>query len=167
MRKFLTGCIFDPVDGEVAPAVTVAQLVWVTACLSLEDRVAFGWFCTGLERLAVAGKASGCDVIMSAGCIPTLVQCLRRWPAENEVVFLACGSLLQLARHGSAAVVAAIKCIPGIVDTLRAVDASGLANDRAADTLEALGIHAAEVGSFAVAAVSLLVLATSILIHWF
>jgi len=126
----------------VAKAVTVPQLLTLTACLSMDDAEAAWYYCRGLARVAYWGGASGCDVIMSAGCIPHVIDCLRRWPAHGPmgVVANACYALALLAEKGSATVGTAIKSIPGIRDTLQAAKASGLDDDWAADALSALGL---------------------------
>ncbi len=128
-----------------ARAVTVPQLVWLTACVVLEDQFAMSCFSRFLGHVACGANASGCAVIISAGCIPIIVECLHHWPADVDIVPSACRTLLSVARYGSATVRSAIKCLPGIVDTLHVADASGLAGDDSADALELLGFSAAEV----------------------
>ena len=123
-----------------AKAVTVPQLLTLTACLSVDDAEAAYYYCRGLVLVAYFGDASCADVIMSAGCIPHVIDCLRRWPANGYVVLNACLALAQLAAKGSATVRTAIKSIPGIHDTLQAAKASGLDNGHAARALSALGL---------------------------
>ncbi len=124
----------------VSCAVKVPQLLTLTACLSLEDPVSAKEYCLGLAYVATYGDASCADVIMSAGCIPHVIDCLRRWPADRGVVFNACLALARLAEKGSAPVRTAIKSIPGVKDTLQAAKASGLDGGYAADALSALGL---------------------------
>jgi hypothetical protein len=123
-----------------AKAVTVPQLLTLTACLSMDDAKAAGDYCKGLGCVAYRGDASCADVIMSAGCIPHVIDCLRRWPADDSVVSNACWALAKLAEKGSASVHAAIKGVPGIQATLQAAKASGLDNGNAAAALSALGL---------------------------
>ncbi len=122
-----------------AKAVTVPQLLTLTAWLSMDDAEAAWSYCGGLGCFASYGDASGCDVIMSAGCIPHVIDCLRRWPADGKVVNNACYALAKLAQKGSASVRTAIKSIPGINTILQAAKASGLTG-YAAYTLSALGL---------------------------
>ncbi len=139
----------NPLKVSAARKVSVPQLATLTACLVLEDRIAASWYSNGLGWLASVANAPGCDVIMSAGCIPAIVECLRRWPADKEVLSDVCWALHELAKHGSASVRDAIKCVPGIVETLQAADASEqFDDDYAADTLELLGFSAAVVSVF-------------------
>ncbi len=123
-----------------AKAVTVPQLLTLIACLSVDDAEAAVYYCTGLAHVADWGGASGCDVIMSAGCIPHVFDCLRRWPAENYVVTYACWALAKLAVWGSYSVRTAIRSVPGIRDTLQAAKASGLDGTYAADALKLLDL---------------------------
>jgi hypothetical protein len=123
-----------------AKAVTVPQLLTLTACLSMDYGEAAQYYCRGLALVALYGDASCADVIMSAGCIPHVIDCLRRWPADRGVVFNACLALARLAEKGSAPVRTAIKSIPGVKDTLQAAKASGLDGGYAADALSALGL---------------------------
>jgi hypothetical protein len=122
---------------------SVAELTWLTSCVSLDDRVACKRYCIGLFFVATRLQAPGCEVIVSAGCIPAVIECLHRWPADAGVVSGACYVLCSLARNRAS--VTALTSVPGIVDTLQAADASGLAYDNAADTLDLLGFSAAEV----------------------
>jgi hypothetical protein len=123
-----------------AKAVIVPQLLRLTACLSVDD-VGSAWdYCAGLTNVAAWGDASCADVIMSAGCIPHVIDCLRRWPADENVVGNACWALASLAEKGSASVRTAIKSIPGIQSTLQAAKASGLDRGIAAAALSALGL---------------------------
>ncbi len=123
-----------------ANAVTVPQLLTLTACLSLDDAVAANSYCYGLARVADSGDASCADVIMSAGCIPHVIVRLRRWPADEEVVYNACGALARLAAKGSTSVRTAINSVPGIQATLQAAKESGLDGGLAAEALSALGL---------------------------
>ena len=137
LQKFrLSAEAFDTEAG--AKAVTVPQLLTLTACLSVDDAEAAKYYCGGLRSVADYGDASCADVIMSAGCIPHVIDCLRRWPADEYVVWGACGALRMLAEKGSATVRTAIKSIPGIRDTLQAAKASGLDSGFAARALSAL-----------------------------
>jgi hypothetical protein len=123
-----------------AKAVTVPRLLTLTACLSMDDAVAAWRYCFGLARVAYWGGASCADVIMSAGCIPHVIDCLRHWPADQGVVSNACMALYRLAEKGSATVRTAIKSVPGIRATLQAAKASGLDSGWAADALKKLGL---------------------------
>ncbi len=131
--------------GTVACAVTVSKAAWLTACLNLEDPVAAKEYCIGLYLVAFLARASGCDVIKSAGCIPIIAECLRRWPADGPkgVVEDACGALYWLAENGSSSVRTAIKSVPGIQATLVAAKKSRLDGDMgwAALALEKLGFN--------------------------
>jgi hypothetical protein len=122
-----------------AKAVTVPQLLTATACLSMDCREAAQYYCRGLALVALHGDASCADVIMSAGCIPHVIDCLRRWPADGSVVYSACSALALLAKKGSASVHTAIKGVPGIQATLQASKASGLDDGYAARAFSALG----------------------------
>ncbi len=131
------GSIYSPAT---AMAVTVPQLLTLTACLSVDDPVAAHHYCGGLVCVAGYGDATCADVIMSAGCIPHVIDCLRRWPADWNVVTRACWALAGLAENGSASVRAAIKHLPGIQTTLQAAKESVLDNGHAARALSALGL---------------------------
>ncbi len=123
-----------------AKAVTVPQLLTLTAWLSMDDAMAVEYYCRGLASVAHYGDASCADVIMSAGCVPHVTDCLRRWPADRSVVTAACVALLWLATKGSATVPTAIKSVTGIQTTLQAAKKSGLDNGYAAAALRALGL---------------------------
>jgi hypothetical protein len=123
-----------------ARAVTVPKAAWLTACLSLEDPVAAKEYCKGLECVVQYSGASGCDVVMSAGCIPVIVECLRRWPADGPkgVVHYTCWALYNLAEKGSSSVRTAIKSVPGIQAMLEAAKESRLEVGAAARALRKL-----------------------------
>ncbi len=123
-----------------AMAVTVPRLLTLTACLSVDDAKAAAYYCMGLGRIAYNGGASGCDVIMSAGCIPHVIDCLRRWPADGAVVRTACLALATLAVNGSASVHDAMRSVIGIQATLQAAEQSGLDPFFATRTLSLLGL---------------------------
>ncbi len=127
-----------------ACAVTVSKAAWLTACLSLEDPVAAKEYCRGLGSVALWADASGCDVIMSAGCIPIIVECLRRWPADGPdgVVQSACRALNHVGVWGSASVRTAIISVPGLRALLVAAKESGLDGEGrwAAEALKKLGL---------------------------
>jgi hypothetical protein len=127
-------------NSAAAKAVTVPQLLTVTACLSIDDEWAVRHFSWGFYLVAQYVEASGCDVIMSAGCIPHVIDCLRRWPADRNVVSNVCDALTKLAQKGSASVRTAIKSVPDIQATLQAAKESGLDNGCAARALSALGL---------------------------
>ncbi len=135
-------CVSGEACKAAACAVTVSKAAWLTACVSLEDPVAAKLYCEGLGNVAYEAEASGCDVIMSAGCIPVIVECLRRWPANGPggVVDNACWALYSLAEKGSASVHTAIKSVPGIQATLQAANDSGLDCGYTAGALENLGL---------------------------
>ncbi len=123
-----------------AKAVTVPQLLTLTACLSMDDAEAARYYCTGLALVADCGDVSCADVIMSAGCIPHVIDCLRHWPAHKGVVWNACWALAELAEKGSDSVRTAIKSVPGTQATLQAAKESGLDSGLAARALSALGL---------------------------
>ena len=148
LKKFResVSSVTNPSGYEAAAcAVTVSKAAWLTACLNLEDPVAAREYCHGLRLVVMYAGASGCDVIMSAGCIPLIVECLRRWPADGPygVVWAACLALNNLASKGSASVRTAIKSVPGIQATLVAAKKSRLDGDMgwAALALEKLGFN--------------------------
>ncbi len=117
------------------------QLLAATACLIVDDAVIAVYYCEVVSYVAVYGDASCADVIASAGCIPHVINCLRRWPAESNVVLRACQALAELAEKGSASVRTAIETVPGIQATLQAAKASGLDSyGYAARALSALGL---------------------------
>ncbi len=123
-----------------AKAVTVPQLLTLTAWLSIDDAKTAFYYCASLACVAGHGDASVCDVILSAGCIPHVIDCLRRWPADSSVLTNACWALANLAVNGSASVHDAIKSVPGIQATLQAAEKTGLDFGRAALALEQLGL---------------------------
>ncbi len=125
-----------------ARSVTESKAAWLTACLNLEDPAAVIEYCWGLVCVARLVGASGCDVIMSAGCIPIIVECLRRWPDDGPsgVVSFSCGALNMLAHKGSASVRTAISTVPGIQATLVAAEESGQSDGWAAQALQRLGL---------------------------
>ncbi len=123
-----------------ANAVTVPQLLTPTACLNMDDAKAAYCYCLGLARAGTYGDASCADVIMSAGCIPYVIDCLRRWPADEYVVWNACWALSELAEKGSASVRTVIKSVPGVQATLQTAKQSGLDLGYAARALRALGL---------------------------
>jgi hypothetical protein len=102
------------------------------------------YYCRGMRLVTGDGGTSCAGVIMSAGCIPHVIDCLRRWPAHGLVVWNACQALAILAEKGSASVCTAIRSVLGIQATLQAAKQSGLAlsedDDWAALALRALGL---------------------------
>ncbi len=106
----------------------------------LDDRDAADEYCRGLLRVAAHGDASCADVIVSAGCVPHLIDCLRRWPADRGVVEYACCTFYYLAEKGSASALSTIRSVPGIQATLHAANKSGLAVGIAVRALEKLGL---------------------------
>ncbi len=109
--------------------------------LLLDNQTAVAEYCEGLAYIAHYAESSGCDVIMSAGCIPVLVECLRRWPADEEVTHRACLALYRIASGGSDDVRAAIGSVPGIAAVLEAAAESGLDDGRASYALDALSLY--------------------------
>ncbi len=128
----------DSINSEAAAkAVTVPQLLTLTAWLSVDDELAARYYCAGLAHVALLGGESDCAGIMLAGCIPHVIECLRRWPDEGNVADSACHVLVNLAKKGSELVRATIKRVPGVQATLLEVTRSGLSPDevRALDAL--------------------------------
>ncbi len=134
----------ESVNGHTAAAcaVTVTTADWLTACLSLEDPGVAKEYCYSLACVAQYAEASGCDVIMSAGCIPIIVECLRRWPADGPegVVAHACLALRMLAEYGTVTVHTTIKSVPGIKAMLVAAKTSRLDYGDAKRAIKKLGL---------------------------
>jgi hypothetical protein len=125
-----------------AKSLTVPQLVTLTACLELEDQHAAHQYCLGLWSAVFYGDASCADVIVSAGCVPHLIDCLRRWSTVGPwgVVYYACWALDLLAEKGSTSARTAINSVSGIQATLQAAKESALDGGYAATALEKLSL---------------------------
>jgi hypothetical protein len=139
-KRAVLETFYGSINGKAdAKAVTVPQLLTLTACLRVDDAQAAEYYCRGLASVTSFGDESCADVIMSAGCIPHVIDCLRRWPADKFVVYSACWGVYLLAVKGSASVHTVIKSFPGIQGTLQAANDSGL-TFYAADALRALDL---------------------------
>jgi hypothetical protein len=115
-------------------------LSWLTAYLSLGIQLQQKEYCIGLGCVAYDPGASGCDIIMSACCIPIIVECICHWPADGPegVVEYACWALYCIAEYGSVSVHTAFNSVPGIQAMLVAAKESGLDDGNASGTLEKL-----------------------------
>ncbi len=93
-----------------------------------------------MSVVAKDAESSGCTKIMAAGCIPHIVACLRRWPAESEheVVRWACAALFWIAAYGDQSVKTAVRNCRDVKALLTAALAAGLDGERAAGALKEL-----------------------------
>ncbi len=133
--------VSNAADGKAAArAVTPQKLAWLTACVMMDVRDSALVYCLGLRHVAGQADSAGCDVIASSGCIPVIVECLRRWPADEQVVEHAVLALYKLVDNGSASVHAVIKSVTGIKAALEAAKASRLDDDPAAFALTKLDL---------------------------
>ncbi len=147
MSQYVIVCDRE-VDKEVYQPVTVSQLVWLTACLVLEDRITVDFYCYIMHT--VADQDDAAEVIIEAGCIPTLAECLRHWSADAEAVHSIFTAFFETAKHHAVSLLTAINSTPGLVDMLVTVDASGVTSDEAlrdyaSYTLDLLGFPAVAV----------------------
>ena len=99
-------------DSAAACAMTVADVIDGIACVMPKDERTAEQFCAFVGHIAYWAGSSGCDVILQAGGIPVVFDCLRSWPCEEDVVFCACCTLSRLARFGSATVKSAMRSVP-------------------------------------------------------
>ena len=109
-----------------ARTITVANIRSAVACTEPAHADTAEWLCRFMCRLPSCLKSAGCDLIMEAGAIPVIFDQLRRWPAEANVVVVACIALNNLAMLGSAAVKSAMRSVPDCEALLRAARVSGL-----------------------------------------
>ena len=99
-------------DSAAARAITVADVIDVIACIMLKDKHTAEKFCYFMWSIAYYAESPGCDVILQAGGIPVLFDCLRSWPRERAVVWHACGALYRIAVFGSEIVKSAMRSVP-------------------------------------------------------
>ena len=122
-----------------ARAITVADVIDGIACVMPKDKRTAEKFCNFMGLIALFAESSGCDVILQAGGIPVLFDCLRSWPREKDVVFCACYASNYLAGHGSETVKSAMRSVPDCEALLIAAHKSKLDGGGAAAALEMLG----------------------------
>ena len=77
-----------------------------------KDKLTAEKFCNFMFLIVSFSQSSGCDVILQAGGIPVLFDCLRSWPREKDVVRMACCASNYLAFHGSETVKSAMRSVP-------------------------------------------------------
>ena len=119
--------------------ITVADVIDGIACVMPKDMRTAEKFCYFMQRIARWAESSGCDVILQAGGIPVLFDCLRSWPGEKDVVNLACQASHNLAAYGSKAVKSAMRSVPDCEALLIAAQKSELDDGWAAPALKELG----------------------------
>ncbi len=127
-----------------ALAVTEPQLIRLRACLLVEHKEGAKDYCFGIGCVAFYGRSKGCDAILSAGCIPAIVECLRYWPGgpadgPGIVVYNACWALYRLTEFGSVTVLDSIRAVPDIRSVLETAARSRLDDYHAVATLRKLG----------------------------
>ena len=127
--------------------ITVADVIDGIACVMPKDKRTADKFCHFIGLIAYWAKSSGCDVILQAGGIPVLFDCLRSWPREKGVVTWVCLSLTSLAGWGSDTVQSAMRGVPDCEALLIAAHKSKLDDGNAADALEKLGYKKPEPAS--------------------
>jgi hypothetical protein len=133
MKKFFRAPI-----KEVRPIT----LLWYTACVNVGDRTSSENYCLSLSRFVnEANSSAACGYVLLAGCIPVLIECLRRWSREamgHRVVEYTCQALCKLASKGDDSVRAAIKAAPGIKELLEG--AKTISEHYPQSTLESIGL---------------------------
>ncbi len=110
-----------------ACTVKVADVVDAIKCASSKDQRTAEKFCEFLWNIAYYAYSQGCDVILQAGGIPVLFDCIRAWPRERNVVWYACCASYFLALNGSITVKSAMRSVPGCEARLIAAHKSKLA----------------------------------------
>ncbi len=121
-------------------AITVADVIHGIACVMPKDKRTAKKFCYFLYLIVHwADSSAAYDVILQAGGIPVLFDCLRSWPREKDVVTYACYASHSLAQYGSATVKAAMRSVPDCEALLIAAHKSRLADGWAAPALKELG----------------------------
>jgi hypothetical protein len=135
---------FDRIDESgyktaAARAITVADVIDCIACVMPKDKHTAHKFCNFMWLIAFWAESSGCDVILQAGGIPVLFDCLRSWPGEEDVVSYACCASYRLAGYGSETVKSAMRSVPDCEALLIAAYKSKLDHGNAAEALENLG----------------------------
>ncbi len=81
-------------------------------------------------------------MILQAGGIPVIFDCLRSWPSKRNVVGYACYVSNNLAKYGSETVKSAMRSVPDCEALLIAADKSKLARgNSAAKALKELGFN--------------------------
>ena len=102
----------DATSTAAACAITVADVIDGIACVMPKDKRTAEKFCLFLYLIASYAGPLGCDVILQAGGIPVLFDCLRSWPRERNVVNYASWALFWLVEYGSLAVKSAMRSVP-------------------------------------------------------
>ncbi len=131
-------------DEEVHTAASTSikrdTLIQLTGRVMMDQLASVDDYCWGVGCVADHAGSAGCDVILEAGCIPVIIECLRRWPTHGPwgVVYSACWALRWLVTNGSASVVAAVEGVPDIVALVEAAKELGLDCGHAAPILEKL-----------------------------
>ncbi len=124
-----------------ARAITVADVIDGIACVMPNDQLTALQFCEFMRLIAFWAGSSGCDVILQAGGIPVVFDCLRSWPCEKDVVTTACASSSFLTLYGSETVKSAMRSVPDCEALLIAAHKSKLDISQAATALERLGYN--------------------------
>ncbi len=108
-------------------------------------------FCDALSCLITYGESSAsCDKIVSAGGVSTIVELLRCYEDEEEVVNNACEALNYLAKYGSTTVKQQLKEDAGVISALQSASARSVPVawkevDWASSALAGLGVEGYEV----------------------
>lgn len=106
-----------------AVTITVADVKDAIACQCTsvkDDRIA-QQYCMFITNTAKLAKSHGCDVILQAGGIPVVVDCLRHLihgSGWSDSIEHASAALYYLAANGSAAVKSAIRGVNGTEELL-------------------------------------------------
>jgi hypothetical protein len=133
---------YDRSNGhDKARTITVGDVTIAIVCTLPKDARTANKFCYFMWNIAGYANSPGCDVILQAGGIPVLFDCLRSWPAVKPVVEYACWALHYLTVYGSTTVKLAMRNVPNCEALLTAASLSKLDKNYAGDSLAELALE--------------------------
>lgn len=91
-----------------------------------EDAATLSLCLNFIWSVAHFGGRHGCDVLVTAGCVPVAFEALRSWPEEQLIVHWACSALRSLVINGASQAKRAIRNVHDYAELLLDAQASKL-----------------------------------------
>lgn len=130
-----------------AALITVSEVVTAMSCTSPPSFATAERFCHFALRLATYGDQTSFSVIQRSNILPVIIDMLRYWSANTEIVWRICRFIVTLLKRGPSTLnfKAALQRIPGCAAALTTAAASHLdENNEAAVALVSLGFSSIE-----------------------
>jgi hypothetical protein len=120
---------------------TTARIREAMVCITPLTPATAAVFCELMRNIGHNAQFQECRFVHEAGAIPILFDCLRLWPANQQLVFQACLALGWVCSKSSAEVKKAVRDMPDCEALLRAAHTNGFDCGWAAKVLRMIGLH--------------------------